>query len=340
MSRSSSIRCAGDAQLARDLDQPVRVRRVPRPDDEHEVDLARQLLDRVLAVLGGVADVVALRPDDGREAAPQRRDDLERLVDRERGLGDVGDPLGSGTSSPSTSAIDSTSRIASGASPIVPTTSSWPGVADQDDRVAALGEPARLGVHLGHERAGRVEHPQVALGAAAVHLGRDAVGGEHEHGALGHVLLGLDEDRAAAGQLARRRGGCGRSRGARTRAGRNGRAPARRCRRRGRRRRSSRAERPGGASGTMASSYPSGVGRSSRHGLLATYQAPAGTQPERLQVAVAGLSEAHPGTADEAMALRDGQGTRGRGWVAALGHDRPGARMRIVAGRRRALLRR
>jgi hypothetical protein len=75
------------------------------------------------------------------------------------------------------------------------------GVADEDDRVAAGGEPAGLGVHLRDEGTGRVEHLQVALGAAPVHLRGDAVGGEHQHGAGRDVLLGLDEDGAPAGQL-------------------------------------------------------------------------------------------------------------------------------------------
>ena len=39
------------------------------------------------------------------------------------------------------------------------------GVADQDDRVALLGELARLDVDLGDERAGGVDRPQVARSA-------------------------------------------------------------------------------------------------------------------------------------------------------------------------------
>src|SRR5438046_2481341 len=39
----------GDAQIARHLDEAVRVRRVPRPDHEHEVDDRGQPLDGVLA---------------------------------------------------------------------------------------------------------------------------------------------------------------------------------------------------------------------------------------------------------------------------------------------------
>ena len=53
--------------------------------------------------------------------------------------------------------------IASGASPSVPSTSSWPGVADQRRSCRpSAGEPPGLGVHLGHQRAGRVDHREPA----------------------------------------------------------------------------------------------------------------------------------------------------------------------------------
>ena len=46
----------------------------------------RQHLDRVLPVLRGVADVLLLRLAHAREAALHRREDLGRVVDRQRGL--------------------------------------------------------------------------------------------------------------------------------------------------------------------------------------------------------------------------------------------------------------
>ena len=51
----------GRVEIARDLGQAVGVRRVVRTDDEHDVGAARHLLDRILAVLGRVADVLARR---------------------------------------------------------------------------------------------------------------------------------------------------------------------------------------------------------------------------------------------------------------------------------------
>src|SRR3712207_7533331 len=45
------------------------------------------------SVGGGVADVVGARPDDPREALAQAGDDRGGLVDRQRGLRDVGHAL-------------------------------------------------------------------------------------------------------------------------------------------------------------------------------------------------------------------------------------------------------
>ena len=70
-------------------------------------------------------------------------------------------------------------------------------VADQQDVVVLAGEPLRLVVDLGHQRAGGVDGLELALLGLAVHLGRDAVGGEHHGRAVGHLVELLDEDRAA-----------------------------------------------------------------------------------------------------------------------------------------------
>ena len=117
----------GGAVLAGDLDQAVGVRGVGRADHEHQVALAGELLDRDLAVGGRVTDVVGLGADDRRELGAQGGDDLGRLVDRERRLGDEGDPLGVGD----LERVDllgglRPGRCCPGASPVVPSTSSWP----------------------------------------------------------------------------------------------------------------------------------------------------------------------------------------------------------------------
>jgi hypothetical protein len=75
-------------------------------------------------------------------------------------------------------------------------------VADEDDRVAALRVAAHPGVHLRHERTGRVDDREPAALGRALDRGSDAVRGEHDRRALGHVLDALDEDRARPFEVA------------------------------------------------------------------------------------------------------------------------------------------
>ena len=72
-----------------------------------------------------------------------------------------------------------------------------PLVTDEQDVVVLGGEPLRLVVHLGHQRAGRVDGLQLPHLGLPVHLGRDPVRGEHHRPALGDLVELLDEDRAA-----------------------------------------------------------------------------------------------------------------------------------------------
>ena len=76
------------------------------------------------------------------------------------------------------------------------------GVADEHDRVAVLGELDRLAVHLGHQRAGRVDRPQLARLGVGVDGRAHAVGGEDGDRALGDLVRQLvDEDRPARGEI-------------------------------------------------------------------------------------------------------------------------------------------
>ncbi len=74
-------------------------------------------------------------------------------------------------------------------------------VADHHDRVVLGGELLRLDVDLGDQRTGRVDHVELARGGVLVHARRDAMGREDGRRALGHLALGLDEDRPALTQL-------------------------------------------------------------------------------------------------------------------------------------------
>src|SRR5260370_16610720 len=69
-------------------------------------------------------------------------------------------------------------------------------VADQRYEMAAVGVPPRLGVHLVHERARRVDDAQAAPLRILLHRGRDAVGGEDADLAFRNLRLVLDEDAA------------------------------------------------------------------------------------------------------------------------------------------------
>ena len=198
ISVSSSIRCDADAGGARDLDEPVRVGRVARADRRAAGRCcAEHLLDGPLAVGRRVADVFLLRRLDLREAPAQHRDDLGRLVDGQRRLRDVGERrvrrelerLGV------VDVLDE--HVASGASPIVPTTSSWPCVADQHDRVAVGRVAPRLHVHLRDERARRVDRVLAALAAArSCTAGATPWAEKTTVAPRGHLGLVLDEDRA------------------------------------------------------------------------------------------------------------------------------------------------
>jgi len=185
-----------------DLDEPVRVRAVHGADHEQEVDLREHRLDRVLAVRRRVADV--LFPGAGEAGKPpaQDRDDLCGVVDRERGLRQVGEPLRLGR--PDVLGLrrrlheqDRGRGLAERPLDLV-----VPGMADQEDRVAERGEEPRLRVHLRHERAGRVHGLQASGGGIRVRFGRHAVGGEDDWLAYRHVALAVHEDRASRLEVA------------------------------------------------------------------------------------------------------------------------------------------
>ena len=131
----------------------------------------------------------------------RRGDDRAGLIDREGGLGDVGDPVGVVDLEVVDIGLgldqDGLLRRLAGR----PLDLLVALVADQDDRVALGGELAGLDVDLGDQRAGRVDRAQPALLRVLVDAGRDAVGGEDDHLALGDLGLLLDEDRPALLEL-------------------------------------------------------------------------------------------------------------------------------------------
>ena len=135
------------------------------------------------------------------ELGAQGGDHLGGLVDRERRLGDEGDLVGVGDLERldfvgGFDQDDAVGRLAGRPFDLLVAL-----VADHHDRVAVGGEAAGGDVDLGHQRAGGVDRAQAARGGVLVDGRGDAVGGEDDHLALGHLGLLLDEDRAALGEL-------------------------------------------------------------------------------------------------------------------------------------------
>ena len=66
---------------------------VRRPDDENDIHQLRQRLDRVLAILGGIANIFLMRPFDIGKPLMQGIDDVSAFIDAQRGLGHIGQVL-------------------------------------------------------------------------------------------------------------------------------------------------------------------------------------------------------------------------------------------------------
>ena len=186
--------------LERDLDEAHGVRGVRRADHDHDVHLGRDEFHGTLAVLGGIADVVRRRVDELREALAQAVHGLAGLVDGERGLGDPHDARGVAHDDAldlvgGAHDLNMIRRLAERALDLLVAL-----MPHQDDVVVLLRETHGLAVHLGHERAGRVDRGEVAGGGGLVNGRGDAVRGEDDARPLGHLVGLLDEDRAALGQ--------------------------------------------------------------------------------------------------------------------------------------------
>jgi hypothetical protein len=116
----------GRPGVAGHLHQPYGIGGIGGTDHDHDVARRRDLLDHVLPVLGGVADVVAGRRLQQRQSGLEALDGLHCLVHRQRGLGQphhlgrVTDLHPVDTVRP-VHELDVRRRLAD-----VPTTSSWP----------------------------------------------------------------------------------------------------------------------------------------------------------------------------------------------------------------------
>ena len=127
--------------------------------------------------------------------------DVARLVERERGLGEVGDAVGIGQLQrldlgDIRNHVGYIGRLAQRALDFVVVA-----VADEHQRIPLLGEFDGLKVHLGYKRAGGVDHLEVAAFAALADGRRNAVRRVDHALAVGHVVDLVDKDRAFFRQL-------------------------------------------------------------------------------------------------------------------------------------------
>ena len=215
------------ARALRHLHQPQRVGAVGRADHDHRVAARRDRLDGGLPVGRGVADVLLARPDDGREPRLEDGDDRRRIVHRQRRLRGVGEPAGSRGSNAARvrDGLDQRGgagrQLAQRADHL-----GMPGVADQHDLQALGMVRPRLGVHLGDQRAGRIEVVQAArLGSRRHGLRHAMCRKDHGCTGFGNLVQLLHKYGAFGLQGSPPRDDCGRSRGARRRGGRTASAP-------------------------------------------------------------------------------------------------------------------
>ena len=75
-----------DAAALSNFDKAVGIGTVLRADNQNKIDILRNLFDCFLAILGGVANVIAFRADNFRELLAEAGDDFLRIVKAKRSL--------------------------------------------------------------------------------------------------------------------------------------------------------------------------------------------------------------------------------------------------------------
>src|SRR3990167_11487215 len=144
------------------LAQAVGVGTVRAADHQHYIAFVRQLLDRILAVLRGVADVILAGAANSRKPRAQGVDDAAGIVHGQGGLGDESQTirvvyLQVGNVFFVFHQVDGAAVagvvLAHGAFDLRVT-----GMADQDAFATVAAITGHLDVHLGHQRAGGIEH--------------------------------------------------------------------------------------------------------------------------------------------------------------------------------------
>ena len=202
--RGSVDEVAGDAGTLGELAQTVGIGAAAGTHHEQHIALLEELLHRVLAVLSRIADVLAARRGELREAGPQRRDHRRGVVHRQRRLrderelqrvahGERGDVVG---------VLNEVHAAAAGGveAPQSPLDLRVTRVADEDHVAPVARVALHLHVHLGDQRAGGVEYGQPAYARLLHHRSGHPVRGEDDRGPLRHLAQLLDENRPETAQ--------------------------------------------------------------------------------------------------------------------------------------------
>src|SRR5262245_3159264 len=187
----------GNACFYANFAKSVRIRTVlssHHKDNVHELGEFEQC---GLAILCCIADILRAGADDVLEPPEQGRNDPTRIVDAQRGLRHVGNRgiLGEGEGLDIVLRLHKQDRSRNLAN------SSFhlrvAGMTDQDHRASLAQVVAALSVDLRHERAGRVQHAQAALGCFRLDLFCNAMRTEDRDGVRRHFGKLFDEPGAA-----------------------------------------------------------------------------------------------------------------------------------------------
>ena len=158
-------------------------------------------MDRLLAVLGGVADVAYVGAEDIGKLFAQGLDHRARVIDAQRRLRHVGDLLRV-SDLDTGDMIDCRYEMHAAVHPAARALDlGVPLVADEDDLSSLALVLLRFLVNLGDEGTGGVDHRQLAFRRVVGDLLRDAMGAEDGDGAVGYLVDLVDEARAFRSQV-------------------------------------------------------------------------------------------------------------------------------------------
>ena len=163
--------------------------------------MGAEQLDRILAVLGGIANVLLFGRANLRKAFLHSGHDFGRVVHTQGGLGDDGEPLGlagldGGHIVHTFNQMDALGQLAHGAFDL-----GVAFVANHDELIALAVQFGHLDMHLGDQGAGGIKHPEPTPFGLVLHRFGHPVRAEHQGGTWGDVVQVFDEDGAPRAQV-------------------------------------------------------------------------------------------------------------------------------------------